>query len=262
MLQLNKGVRLESLRLPFKQALETAARIGADGVEINARSELKPAELSRTGIRHLRKMLSDLNLKVAAVHFPTRRGYDETEDLDRRLQATKDAMTMAYDLGCNVVTNRVGQIVEDDTSDRRSTMIQALSDLGSFSHKSGAWLATQTGTVDPKLLKQLIDALPPMAIGIDFDPAMLIINSFSAVDAMQQLAENVMHFRARDAVRDLSQGRGLEVQLGRGSVDLPALLAKLEEHQYSGYITIERDEQADVVLQCQQSIEYLDNIFS
>ena len=98
MLQLKKGVKLECLRLPFKKALETAARIGADGVEINARTELKPAELSQTGIRHLRKMLSDLNLKVAAVHFPTRRGYDETDDLDRRLQATKDAMAMALSL--------------------------------------------------------------------------------------------------------------------------------------------------------------------
>ena len=262
MLQLKKGVKLECLRLPFKKALETAARIGADGVEINARTELKPAELSQTGIRHLRKMLSDLNLKVAAVHFPTRRGYDETDDLDRRLQATKDAMAMAYELGCNVVTNRIGQIVDDEESDRRSTMIQALTDLGSFSHKSGAWLATQTGTADPKLLKQLINSLPPMAIGVDFDPAMLIINSFSAVDAMQELAENIMHFRARDTVHDLSQGRGLEVQLGRGSVDLPALLAKMEEHQYSGYITIERDEQADVVTQCQQAVEYLDNMFS
>ena len=64
--------------MPFKQALATAAEIGAEAVEINARSDLKPGELSRTGVRHLRKMLADLNLKVAAVNFPTRRGYDDT----------------------------------------------------------------------------------------------------------------------------------------------------------------------------------------
>jgi len=72
----------------------------------------------------------------------------------------------------------------------------------------------------------------------------------------------VMHFRARDAVHDLSQGRGLEVQLGRGSVDLPALLGILEEQNYTGYFTIERDEQVDVIVQCQQAIQYLDNMFS
>ena len=71
-----------------------------------------------------------------------------------------------------------------------------------------------------------------------------------------------MNFRARDGVRDLSLGRGLEVQLGRGSVDLPGLLGLLEENRYQGYITIERDSESEPVVQCAQSIEYLDNLFS
>ena len=262
MLQLKKGIRLESLRLPFKKALDAAAKIGADGVEINARSQLKPAELSRTGVRHLKKILADLNLKVAAIHFPTRRGYHETDDLDRRIEATKSALTMAYELGCSVVTNRIGQVSDEVSDEGRSTMVQALTDIGVFSQKSGAWLAAQSGFEDPKILKGLIDSLPPLAIGVDFDPAQLIINGFSPVDGMGELAEHVMHFRARDAVHDLSQGRGLEVQLGRGSVDLPALLGMLEEQHYAGYLTIDRDEESDAVLQCGQAIEFLTNLFN
>ena len=261
MLQLKKGIKLESLRLPFKKALLAAAEIGADGVEINARRELRPEELSRTGVRHLKKMLADLNLSVAAIHFPTRRGYDEVDDLDRRMEATKSAMTMAYDLGCSVVTNRIGAINDDANDSRRSTMVQALTDLGNFSQKAGAWLAAQSGFEDPQRLAELIQSLPPMALGVDFDPGQLIINGFSANDAMGHLASNVLHFRARDAVRDLSQGRGLEVQLGRGSVDLPALLGALEEQNYQGYFTIERDEESEAVLVCGQAVEYLDNLF-
>ncbi len=262
MLQLKKGLQLESLRLPFKKALEMAAQLGADGIEINARKELRPAELSRTGVRHLKKMLGDLNLEVAAVHFPTRRGYDESDDLERRVAATKAAMDMAYDLGCSVVTNRIGQISDDTENDRRSTMLQALTDLGVHSQKSGAWLSAQSGFDEPSLLKGLIDSLPPLAMGVDFDPAQMIINGFSPVDGMRELAEHVMHFRARDAVHDLKLGRGLEVQLGRGSVDLPALLGLLEEQHYKGYLTIERDEQRDVISQCGQAIEYLDGLFA
>ncbi|MEM9410597.1 MAG: sugar phosphate isomerase/epimerase family protein [Planctomycetota bacterium] len=261
MLQLKKGIRLECLRLPLKKALAVAAEMGADGVEINGRRDLRPNELSRTGVRHLKKMLSDLNLQVAAIHFPTRRGYDEVDDLDRRLEATKSAMAMAYDLGCSVVTNRIGFIAEDAADDRRSTMVQALTDLGNFSQKAGAWLAAQSGFEDPKTLADLIQNLPPMAMGVDFDPGQLIINGFSATEAMESLASSVLHFRARDAVRDLSQGRGLEVQLGRGSVDLPALLGALEEQNYQGYFTIERDEETDAVLVCGQAVEYLDNLF-
>ncbi len=108
MLKLKTAIRLESLRQPFKKALVTAAEIGAEGVEINGRTEFRASEMSRTAIRHLRKMLADLNLKVSAVHFPTRRGFGESADLDRRIEATKSAMVMAYELGCNVVVNKIG----------------------------------------------------------------------------------------------------------------------------------------------------------
>ena len=60
MLQLKKSSRLESLRLPFKKALLAAANLGADGVEINGRTEIRSADMSRTAIRHLKKLLADL----------------------------------------------------------------------------------------------------------------------------------------------------------------------------------------------------------
>ena len=261
MLQLKKGIKLESLRMPFKQALTTAAEIGAEAVEINARTELKPNELSRTGVRHLRKMLSDLNLKVAAIHFPTRRGYDDTDNLDRRVEATKSAFEMAYNLGCNVVTNRIGEIPQDVSNERWLTMVQVLTDLGNASQKAGAWLAAQTGFDEAENLKGLFEAIPSMSIGIDFDPAQMIINRLDVLAGMQHLAEYVIHFRARDAVHDLSLGRGLEVELGRGSVDLPALLGLLEEKNYTGYFTVERDAESEPVLHCANAIEYLTRLF-
>ena len=85
MLQIRVGVQLASLRLPFKQGLLTAARMGAEAVEIDGRSELKADELSRTGVRQVRKMLEDLNLRVSAVTYRTRRGYQVADDLDRRV---------------------------------------------------------------------------------------------------------------------------------------------------------------------------------
>jgi sugar phosphate isomerase/epimerase len=97
--ELKIAIALRSLREPFKQALHTAARLGATGVEIDARDELKPAEFSSTARRQLRKLLDDLGLKISAVSFLTRRGYDTLEELDRRVIATKAAMDFAYSLG-------------------------------------------------------------------------------------------------------------------------------------------------------------------
>ena len=104
--ELKIGIQLASLRLPFKKALHMAGDLGADAVEIDARNELKPRDLSQTGMRQMRKLLNDRNLRVCAIGFRTRQGYNVVENLNRRVEATKEAMRMAYQLGTNVVVTR------------------------------------------------------------------------------------------------------------------------------------------------------------
>lgn len=259
-LQLKIGIQLESLRLPFRAALRAAAEIGASAVEINARTELRPDELSRTGVRHLRKLLSDLNLTVCSLNFPTRRGFGEIEHLEMRIEAAKGAMSAAHQLGAKVVVCQIGAISEEVESADKTLMLQALSDLGRHGHRVGAWLAARTGLDSGERLASLIDVLPPVTLGVDFDPGSLIINGHSPESAMRRLADRVVSFRAFDAVRD-SRGLGLHVQLGRGSVDFPLLLGLLEERHYNGFIVIERRAEQDSVLSCQQTVQYLKSLF-
>lgn len=261
MLQLKTSIRTEPLKLPVKRALEVASRLGADAVELNARSEIPLKDMSRTAVRHLKKLLGDLNLKVSGLRFPTRRGYEVVEDLEPRLAATRQAMDLAFELGCSVVINQVGAIPDDPQDARWQILLEALTDLGNHAQKSGAWLAASTCRGDGELLRRLIDALPAYAIGIDFDPGDLIIEGHSAAAAIELLGSHVMSFRARDGVQDLSQGRGVEVQLGRGSVDWPNLLAVLEEHQYRGYVTIDRQYSDQFLVEAQQALAYLQRIF-
>lgn len=261
MLRLKKSIHLESLCLPLKSAIATAATIGAEAIEINGRTQLRPAEMTRTAVRHFQKTLADFNLKIAAVHFPTRRGYATTESLEQRIDATKAAMTMAYELGCNVVVNQIGRIPPPD-SDDFNTITQALSDIGNHGNRCGAKLAAQTGIDDGEKIKGLIDRLPVGSLQVDFDPAGLMFHNHNVGDAMKAVAAYVAHVRTRDAVEDLSQGKRIEVQLGRGSVDWPQLLGLLEEKNYDGYFTVQRDAESDAVTQCAQSLEYLTQLFS
>ena len=123
-------------------------------------------------------------------------------------------------------------------------------------------MAAKTGSEEGKTLDEFLSVLPQGAVGVDFDPGNLVINGFSASDSMTALSGRVLNFRARDAVQDLAAGRGLEVQLGRGSIDLAYLLSALEEKSYGGYITIERQTDQNAVTECGQAIEYLRNVFS
>ena len=255
--QLRVGIQLSSLRQPFNKALLTAARLGADAVEIDARFEVKPSEFTRTGIRQLRKTLDDHNLRVCAVRFPTRRGYDDLRDLDQRVQATKQAMQFAYDLGSAVVVNQIGRVPENEESPAWQTLLEVLTDLGRHGQRVGATLAAETGTESGDDLARLIDALPTGSLAVTFDPGNLIINGFSAHDAILAVGRHVVHVHAKDAVRDLAQGRGLETPLGRGSVDFPELIGVLEEYNYRGAFAIEREHAQDPVTEIGQAVQYL-----
>jgi sugar phosphate isomerase/epimerase len=60
-----------------------------------------------------------------------------------------------------------------------------------------------------------------------------------------------------DGVRDLAQGRGVEVRLGRGSADFPALLGALEERGYRGSICIEREQSENPIPEIGDALEFL-----
>jgi sugar phosphate isomerase/epimerase len=260
LLQVKIGIQLASLKLPFRKALLTAAQLGAAAVEIDLRNQLPPEELSRTGVRHLRKMLDDLNLRVCAAAFPTRRGYDVLEDLDRRIDATKRSLQLAYDLGASVLINSVGRIPADDTSPSWGTLTQSLADIGRFGQRVGATLCAETGHESGDDLLRLIRALPDGSLGVNLDPGNLIVNGHSPLDAATALGRYVLHVHAKDGVRDLAQGRGVEVPLGRGSCEFPVLLAVLEQHEYRGYVTIERQNSADPIGEIAAAVAFLKNL--
>jgi len=259
--ELKIGIALSSLRQPFKKALLTAAKLGATGVEIDARNELRPRELTDTGRRQLRKMMDDLNLRVAAIRFPTRSGYDVQEDLERRIDATKEAMELAYKLGAGVVINSVGQVPAAseaaDEQARRSQLKTSLNDLARHGQHVGALLACETGTEPVERLVEMLDELPEQTIGISFNPSNLIVNHHYDPTAIQRCASRVLSVTARDAVRDLSRGRGIEVPLGRGMAEFPEILGVLEEMPYRGWFIVERHGAENPEHEIAQAISFL-----
>jgi sugar phosphate isomerase/epimerase len=258
--ELKIAIQLKSLRLPFRKALETARALGATAVEIDARTEVRPQEMTPSGLRQIRKMLDDLNLTVCAVAYPTRRGYDVEEDLSRRVEGTKAAMRLAHDLGARVVINQIGRVPSDTESRAWQTLVEVLTDLGRSGEHLGALLAAETGSESGEDLARLIRAVPEGTVGVNFDPGNLIVNGFSATEAIVPLASHVLHVHCKDGVRYLAIGRGLEVPLGRGVADFPTLLGVLEERDYRGYFTLERTGGSDPVFEIGQGVKFLKSL--
>ena len=261
------GIQTRSLRQPLKRAIQTAAQFGADGIEIDARAELPPAQMSQTAIRQFRKLLDDLNLRVSTVSFMTRRGYDVVDDLDRRVTATQAAMRMAQAIGAGVVINRVGRASGESIvgatagssppSQRYSRLVEVLSMLGAYGERIGARLAAQTGSESGVELNQLLSAVADQTVGVDLHPSALIFNGHDPQEAVADLGPRILHVHACDAVRDLSRGQAIEVELGRGSADLPGLLGRLTEFDYRGWVTIECANSADPIGDAGNAVAYL-----
>ena len=251
------GIQTRCLHQPLRQALRTAARLGADGVEIDARHELPASELSQTGLRELHKLLGDLNLRVSAVAFPTRRGYDDPQELERRVFATQSALRFAVDLRCDVVINRVGRVPDSDDDPQFGRLVESLTAIGAHGDRVGARLAAQTSEASPQNLARLLAALPQHTVGVDLHPGELIMAGHSPQEALELLGQHVLHVHASDAVRDFAAGRAKPVELGRGTADLPELLGRLTEFDYRGWVTIETRDAANPVAEIENAVAFL-----
>jgi sugar phosphate isomerase/epimerase len=254
------AVSIASLNQPFKQALQTVASMRVHGIEIDARNDIRPSDLSVSGVRQLRKMLNDLNLTVKSVRFPTRRGYDCIEDLDRRVSATKDAMKMAVELGCNVLVNSIGTIpdeISETVNEQALAMREALTDIGRYSYHYGCFLACESGAEPLPTLSKFISTLPEESIFIALNPANLI-NAGHSIDDLASCANQVRVAYAFDVVPDRShRGHGMRVPLGQGIVDIPQLVGTLQDSRINLAFIVNGQGMAKPVDACQQAVEFL-----
>lgn len=226
-------------------------------MQFDARNELQPSDISDTGLRQLRKMLDDLNLRVGSLSFPTRRGYSEPADLDRRVAATLDAMRLASQVQARVLVCNLGRIPDDPASSEWATLSDVINTLTTHGMRLGVQLAARAGFVSCVQLADFVGSFSEGTLFLDLHPASLMAAGHSPAEFVSTLGQYVAHVHAVDSVRDFSANRHLEVELGRGSVDFPALLGGLEEYEYRGWITIERNGSAQTVEDFANAVKFL-----
>jgi sugar phosphate isomerase/epimerase len=258
--QLTLGIQLANLNVPLKQGLHIAADLGVQVVEIDARRDISFNDLSESGARQIRKIINDLNLRVVALRFPTRRGYDETDELDRRIDATKRAMKIAYSLGATLLVNQIGKVPADSNDPVWQSMKEVLSDLGTYGQRIGVLLAAETGSEPLVDLSRLVKASAEGTVGITFNPGNLLVHGFEFRDQLAEAADHIYLVHAQDGVRDLARGRGYEVPLGRGSAEFAEIAAVLEERQYRGAYVIQRGTSDNQRTDIEMALEYLRNL--
>ncbi|MBI3861255.1 MAG: sugar phosphate isomerase/epimerase [Planctomycetia bacterium] len=228
-------------------------------MQFDARSEIKPGELTETGRRQLLHSLSERGLTVASLTFPTRHSFYEEEGLDARVAAAKRALDLAWQLSARVVTARVGKIPADQESRNYRILFDVLGDLARHSNQVGATLAITPTHDSPAALGELLGSIKSGPLAIDFDPAVFVMSGHNPADACRRLHAAILHFTARDAIRDIDAG-GLEVAIGRGEVEWVEVLPLLDEIGYSGWVTVDRTQGDDRAGDVARGVQYLKNV--
>ncbi len=256
---LRLAVATQSFKQPLRQAIITAAAAGVTGVQLDARTEVRPSDYGETARRQLLHELGERGLKIASLAFPTRHALHAREHLDARLAAVREAMQFAAHLKAPVVIVRVGRIPEDAESPDRVRLREVLDDFARVGNHLGVTLSVAPAAESPTGLAQVLDGIKSGPLGVDFDPATCVLAGRSAADDLRELHRLIAHIQIRDAVRDVD-GAGQEVAVGRGEVDWPALLAMITEIDYRGWQTIRRTAGDDAAGDCARAAQFIRNV--
>ena len=243
-----------------KQALNHAADLGLAGVQIDARNEMRAQDVSNTGRRQFLHWLSERGLQVGSVTFPLRRRLHDPDQISRRIEALKAAMSYTYELGSSILTVPIGRVPhpEDDTP-AFDALVEVLNDLASHGNRVGTTLSITPGADNAATLQKLLDRVQQGPIGIDLDPASAILAGESAVQVYRALYQFVTHVRVRDAQRDLD-GMGQETPVGMGAVTWDELLSLLDEAAFSGWLMVDRTSGSNRSRDAAHAVHYIRNL--
>jgi L-ribulose-5-phosphate 3-epimerase len=160
-----------------------------------------------------------------------------------RLEALKAGADFAAAFGAPAIITHCGFIPETCSSAEYRGTLAAIYDIASYcaDRKIGFWF--ETGQETPVTLLRVIEDLRVPGLGINLDPANLILYGMgNPVDALDVFGPYVRCIHAKDGVYP-TNGRqlGHETKVGDGKVNFPALVKRLAEHKYDGAYIIERE---------------------
>lgn len=280
MYQFPIGVMMESFRLETRQAIEKAASIGAQGLQMYAtKGEHAPENMSKEQRRELLDMVKSNGLVFSALCADMGGGFCHPERNPVVIEKSKRILDLAKDLETNIVTTHIGVVPTDKNHPRYAIMQEACNELAEYADSLGAHFAIETGPEVSIVLKDFLDSLGSKGVAVNLDPANLaMVTGDDPVQAVYNLKDYIVHTHAKDGIMihennpevvygllkdEVPVGPGYrEVALGTGNVPFPEYLKALEDIGYRGFLTIEREVGDDPAADIVMAADFLRNIIN
>ena len=253
------GVMLESFRQPVGEALISANKVGAQGIQVYATyGELSPKKLTPTMRKDFLKQVKDHGLTISALCGDLGRGFGNPDLNPNLLEDSKAILDLAKELETDIVTTHIGVVPADSTHPRYNIMQDACGKLATYADSLKAHFAIETGPETAATLKTFLDGLHSTGVAVNFDPAnFVMVTGDDPVKGVHTLKEYIVHTHAKDGRRlyeknpeivyglitedNFTDPSFIELPLGEGDVDFPGWIRALKEIGYKGFLTIERE---------------------
>lgn len=141
------------------------------------------------------------------------------------------------------VITHLGFIPENPTDPRFSAIVETVREIAGGLQDMGLEFWFETGQETPITLLRLIQAVGTPNLGINLDPANLILyGKANPIDALGIFGKYVKNVHAKDGLYTTDPMKtGNQVRVGDGQVDFPKFLRCLDEIGYTGELIIERE---------------------
>lgn len=144
--------------------------------------------------------------------------------------------------GIGLVTFHAGFIPHEDCAER-TKLFARLREIAAIFASHGARIAFETGQESATTLAHALDALGDDSIGVNFDPANMILYGMGdPVAAVRALAPRIAQVHVKDATPTQVSGTwGAEVRVGTGAVDWHAFLDEVSKVPATVRLAVERE---------------------
>ena len=263
------GVIVESFCEELHTALQSAAKMGIQGVQIYARHRSHDSLIDMTSAQRadLLKYIKDLGMEVSSICGDLGgHGFQDKDGNPERIELSKKIIDACCELETKVMTTHVGVVPTKDDSPVYQEMVRVAKVVGEYAVSNGVTLAIETGPEPAVRLRHYLEDIGLKGIGVNFDPANLaMVCRDDAETAAEILGPWIVHTHAKDGknlrpcnpaneygtleLSDLTPnydkaalGRAyLEVPLGQGDVNWDGYFRTLKKINYNGFLTIERE---------------------
>ncbi len=169
-------------------------------------------------------------------------------------QLCLDAIDLTASLDVKYLSLHAGFI--DETSTILHDRIKTLAD---YALEKEVQILLETGQETATELKEFIENMSHSAIGVNFDPAnMILYDKGNPIEALEILAPWIKHIHIKDAIMTKTPGTwGTEVPWGEGEVNCELFLETLNKIGFNGAIAIEREAGNNRLKDIKNAVTYL-----